>query len=167
MSLLYHRQVTILDVYIARILLEIMAASTSFVVLGIVLYAMDWLSPPEDTLQVTGGWLLLAWFGAALAFTVAGLSERFPVFGRIWPPLAYFLVPLSGIAFIVDALPPKVQELALYLPMLNALEFLREGWFGSLMRAHYDLGYVASVNAVLTFAGLSLVRQGQLDASEE
>jgi ABC-type polysaccharide/polyol phosphate export permease len=52
--------------------------------------------------------------------------------------------------------------------MLNALEYLREGWFGSLMHAHYDLAYVALVNTILTFAGLSLVRQAQqLDTSDE
>jgi hypothetical protein len=35
------------------------------------------------------------------------------------------------------------------------------------MRAHYDLGYVATVNVILTFVGLSFVRQSQLDTSEE
>lgn len=167
MSLLYHRQVTVMDVYTARVLLEFMATSTSFVVLGVVLWAMDWLTPPEDVLQVLEGWLLLGWFGAGLGFTVAGLAERYEFVGKLWPPIAYFMMPLSGVAFIVDALPPKLQEIALYLPMLNALEYLREGWFGSLMRAHYDLPYVAAVNAALIFAGVSLVRQAQLDTSED
>jgi len=166
-TLLFHRQVTVLDVYFARILLEFMAASTSFVILGIIYTAMGWLEPPEDALQVVGGWMLLGWFGAGLALTVAGLSEKYEIVGKLWPPMSYLLMPLSGVAFIVDALPPKLREIALYLPMLNALEYLREGWFGSLMNAHYDLGYVATVNAVLTFAGLSLVRQTQLDTSDE
>lgn len=166
-SLLFHRQVTVLDVYLARILLEFMAASTSFVVLGIIYWAMGWLAPPEDALQVVEGWVLLGWFGAGLALTVAGLSERYEVVGKLWPPISYFLMPLSGVAFIVDALPPKIREVAIYMPMLNALEYLREGWFGSLMNAHYDLPYLAVVNSVLTFAGLSLVRQAQLDTSED
>lgn len=167
MSLLYHRQVTVLDVFTARILLEFMAVSTSFVALAIGLYAAEWLTAPEDILQVLAGWLLLGWFGAGLALTIGGLSERYDIVGKLWPPVSYFMMPLSGVAFIVDALPPKMQEIALYLPMLNALEYLREGWFGSLMRAHYDLGYVAIVNLILTFVGLSFVRQSQLDTSEE
>jgi ABC-type polysaccharide/polyol phosphate export permease len=167
MSLLFHRQVTVVDIYTARVLLEFMAASTSFVVLGIILYSLDWLTPPEDALQVLGGWLLLGWFGAGLALTVAGLSEKFEIVAKLWPPLSYFLMPLSGVAYIADALPQKAREIALYLPMFNALEYLREGWFGSLMNAHYDVGYVAAINAVLTFAGLSLARQAQLDTSEE
>lgn len=167
MPLLFHRQVTVIDIYTARILLEFMATSTSFVVLGIVLYSLEWLPPPEDAMQVLAGWLLLGWFGAGLALTVAGLSEKFEIVGKLWPPMSYFLMPLSGVAYIADALPEKAREIALYLPMFNALEFLREGWFGSLMHAHYDVGYVAAVNSVLTFAGLSLARQAQLDTSDE
>jgi ABC-2 type transport system permease protein/capsular polysaccharide transport system permease protein len=166
MPLLYHRQVTILDVYTARILLEFMATSTAFVGLGLLFYMLDWLTPPENVLQVLGGWLLLAWFGAGLALTVAGLAEKWPVVGNLWSPLSYILMPFSGVAFIADALPSKLREVAVYLPMLNALEFLREGWFGSLMKAHYDLGYVACINLALMFVGLSLVRQSQLDTSE-
>jgi ABC-type polysaccharide/polyol phosphate export permease len=166
MSLLFHRQVTVLDLYTARILLEFMATSTSFVILGLVFYATDWLAPPEDAMQVVVGWLLLGWFGASLALTVAGLSEKFDIIGKLWPPMSYFLMPLSGVAYVADALPPSAREIALYLPMFNALEYLREGWFGSLFNAHYDLPYVAIVNLCLTFAGLALVRQAQLDSSE-
>lgn len=167
-TLLFHRQVTVLDVYFARILLEFMAASTSFVVLGIIYTAMGWLSAPEDTLKVVGGWLLLGWFGAGLALTIAGLTERYEIVGKLWPPLSYFMMPLSGVAFVADALPPTLRTIALYIPMLNALEYLREGWFGSLINAHYDLGYVALVNTILTFVGLSLVRHSQqLDTSDE
>jgi ABC-type polysaccharide/polyol phosphate export permease len=167
MPLLHHRQVTITDVYLARVLLEVMASTTSFVALGIGLWALDWLLPPEDMLQVLGGWLLLAWFGMGLGLTIGGLSEKFDVIGKLWPPFSYILMPLSGVAFIVDALPPRLQEVALWLPMLNALEYLREGWFGSAMHAHYDIPYVIICNLVLTLTGLSLARQVGLDTSDE
>jgi ABC-type polysaccharide/polyol phosphate export permease len=166
-SLLYHRQVTILDVYLSRIVLEVVGATTSLTALAIVFSLMGWMSGPEDVLQVAFGWALLAWFGAALGLTIGGLSEKFEVVGRLWPPFSYLLFPLSGVAFIVDALPQNFRDIVLWLPQLNALEFIREGWFGSLMRAHYDLAYLSLFNLLLTFAGLSLVRQIGLDAREE
>ena len=54
----------------------------------------------------------------------------------------------------------------MYVPQLNALEYLREGWFGSAMRAHYDIGYVAVFNLFLTFVGINLVRQMHLVADD-
>jgi ABC-2 type transport system permease protein/capsular polysaccharide transport system permease protein len=166
-SLLYHRQVTILDVYLARVLLEFMAVSTSFVALGIAFWAMDWVPAPEDMFQVLEGWLLLGWFGAGLGLTIGGLSEKFQIVQNLWPPFSYILMPFSGVAYIADALPQTMRDLVLWLPMLNSLEFLREGWFGSQMRAHYDIPYVLIFNLLLTFVGLSLVRQAGIDTSEE
>jgi ABC-type polysaccharide/polyol phosphate export permease len=81
--------------------------------------------------------------------------------------MTYVLLPFAGTAYIVDALPPAMQRIVVWLPMLNALEYMREGWFGSMMHAHYDVPYVVTINLVLTFIGLSMVRQVGTDTSEE
>ena len=166
-ALLYHRQVTVTDVYLARIILEILAVSTSFVALGLVMYMFDWLKPPEDAFRVLLGWLAQCWFGAALALTIGGLAEKVTIIGKLWPPFAFILFAFSGVGFLVDSLPPAMQRLILWLPMVNVLEFVRDGWFGSAFQAQYDMEYVLVVNLLLTFAGLSLVRQIGLNASEE
>lgn len=166
-TLLYHRQVKILDVFIARILLEALAVTGSLVALTIGFSATGILQLPENALQVIGGWLLLAWFAAGLGLTVGGLSEKFDVVKKLWGPMTYVLLPFAGTAYIVDALPPAMQRIVVWLPMLNALEYMREGWFGSMMHAHYDVPYVVTINLVLTFIGLSMVRQVGTDTSEE
>jgi ABC-2 type transport system permease protein/capsular polysaccharide transport system permease protein len=166
-SLLYHRQVTIMDVYFARVLLECMAVTTSLVALGIIFCTLEFVPPPEDYMKVLEGWLLLAWFGAGFGLTIAGLAEKFPVVDNLWPPFSYVLMPFSGVAYIADALPQTMRDVVLWLPMLNALEYLREGWFGSVMKAHYDIPYVIVFNLILTFTGLSLVRQVGVDTSDE
>lgn len=167
LSLLYHRPVTMLDVYIARVTLEFLAITTAFATLGIGLYAMDWATAPEDALQVLWGWLLLAWFGAALGWTIGGLSEKSPVVGNLWRPVSYLLMVTSGVFFLADTLPENVRDILLWLPMLNALEYVRDGWFGSLFRAHYSISYIITCNLLLTFAGLSLIRQVGTNLSEE
>ena len=72
--------------------------------------------------------------------------------------MAYLLFPLSGAAFLVDALPPAFREVVLYLPMVHGVELLREGYFGSHFTAHYDLAYMGSVTLVMTVIGLAELR---------
>jgi ABC-type polysaccharide/polyol phosphate export permease len=165
--LLFHRLVRTLDVYVARLLLEFVGTSASFVLLGITFWAFDWLLPPEDALQVLGGWLLLGWFGAGLALVLGALSERSELVDRIWPPMSYLLFPFSGAAFLAESLPERFREILLYLPMLNCTEFIREGYFGSKMTAHYDVGYVAIFNLILTFVGIGLVRSSGVLTEDE
>jgi ABC-type polysaccharide/polyol phosphate export permease len=69
------------------------------------------------------------------------------------------MFPLSGAAFLVDALPPEAQRLILYLPMVHGVEYIREGYFGSQIRAHYDMGYMGLVNAGLLLLAIAQVRK--------
>jgi ABC-type polysaccharide/polyol phosphate export permease len=77
---------------------------------------------------------------------------------KLWHPAAYLLFPLSGSGFMVDWLPPAAQKLILCLPMVHGVEILREGYFGSLVRSHYNIPYMASVCLLLTVLALSQER---------
>ena len=131
----------------------------SFFFLVLFFHFIGWLELPEDFLQIAVGWCLLAWFGGGLALFLGALSESHETVEKLWHPLSYLLFPLSGAAFLVDALPEAAQNYALLLPMVNATEYIREGYFGSAMIAHYDLGYTALVNTMLTLLGLAEVRK--------
>lgn len=155
LALMYHRQVKVIDIFISRLLLEFMGATISFIVLTIVFWTFDWMRLPEDLLKVMGGWLLLTWFGSGLAILLGSFAEEYEVIEKLWHPLAYIIMPLSGAGFIVDSLPPVGQYWILYLPMVDAIEYLREGFFGSAITSHYDLGYAVAANLVLTALGLA------------
>jgi len=157
LSLLYHRNVRPIDIFLSRLLLEASGATMSLVFLSLVFIFVGSLSPPEDVLQVIIAWLMLTWFGMSLALIIGGLSEDSETVEKLWHPAAYFIFPLSGAAYLVDTLPTSIQRLVLYLPMVNGVEYLREGWFGSRIVAHYDLGYLAWTNALLTLVGLAQV----------
>lgn len=157
-SLLYHRNVRVIDLFISRLLLEAAGATISFVALSIIFIALGQMDPPEDFLQVIGGWLMLAWFGMSLAMFLGAWSEQSEMVHKLWHPLSYLLFPLSGAAFLLSSLPVQAQEALLYLPMIHGLEYLREGFFGSHISAIYDLGYMALCNTVLTLLGLAQIR---------
>jgi ABC-type polysaccharide/polyol phosphate export permease len=159
LSLMYHRNIKVLDVYLARIMLEAGGATISFLVLGTLFTSISWLDPPEDVLQVVFGWILIAWFGSALAIWLGALSHESELVDKLWHPSSYFLFPLSGAAFLVDALPKAAQDIVLFLPMVHGVEILREGYFGTRINAHYDVSYMVTFNLVLSMFALLQVRK--------
>ena len=157
--LLFHRSVLIIDVFFTRIALEIIGATSSFIVLSIFFISIGWMPMPVDLLLVIEGWLMLAWFGASLALLVGGGTAFSNLVHRLWHPLAYLLFPMSGAAFMVEWLPKRLQDAVLYLPMVHGVELLRRGYFGNVVRSHYDISYMATCCLVLSLCGLYVVRE--------
>ena len=157
-NLLYHRNVRVMDVFATRILLEIGGTTASFVLLVAVMIATGFIPIPNDLLTSILGWLLLAWFGAALATLVGAAASFSEIVDRVWHPISYFMFPLSGAAFMVDWFAPPVREFLLWLPMVHGVEMIRDGFYGHLMRTHYDPAFLAGANLVLSLAGLMLLR---------
>jgi ABC-type polysaccharide/polyol phosphate export permease len=46
----------------------------------------------------------------------------------------------------------------MYIPTVNCTEMIREGYFGTAYRWHYDYNYLLAMNAVLLLFGLAQVR---------
>ena len=158
LSLMYHRNIRALDIYLARMMIEFAGATISFFTLTLLFLAMGWVELPEDFLTIVGGWMLIAWFGAALAITLGALSYEYELVDKFWHPASYLLFPLSGAAFLVSALPPAAREIILYIPVVHGVEMIREGFFGSKVEAIYDVGYLVTSSLVLSVAALILAR---------
>jgi ABC-type polysaccharide/polyol phosphate export permease len=157
-ALMYHRNVTVLDIYISRTLLEAFGATISFAVLSLVFISLEMIKPPEDLLKVTLAWSLLAWFGFALAILVGAYTEAYPALEKLWSPVSYIMFPLSGAAFMVDTFSPELQQKILWIPMVHGVELLRDGYFGSKIHSHYDVFYLLMWCVVLSVLGLAKVR---------
>lgn len=158
LALMYHRHVKVMDVFAARIILEAAGATISFIALSIFFIFIGWMDPPQDILKVLLGWFMLAWFGASLALLMGSLSERSELCEKLWHPTSYILFPLSGAAFMVDHLPKIAQKFILLLPMVHGVEVLRDGYFGTAVRTHHDVPYMALCCLVLTLCGLAQER---------
>ncbi|MEJ7933109.1 ABC transporter permease [Sphingobium sp. AN558] len=159
LALMYHRNVRIIDIFVARLILEGMGATMSFFILSLIfIYLFEWISPPENISQIILGWLALAWFGFALACMMGAFAEKSELVDKLWHPFTYLMFPLSGAAFMVEALPVASRKFIMWIPMVSCTEFIREGYFGSKFHAFYDMTYVVLVNLGLTFMALLLIR---------
>ena len=158
LSLMYHRNVKVIDIFVARVLLECIGVGTSFFVLSLFFASIGWLDLPEDPAKVVVGWCMLAWFGISLAMFIGALSNRTELIDKFWHPMTYLMFPLSGAGWLVDAAPPSLRELVLYVPMVTGVEWVRDGFFGSHFKAHYDPAYLIGWNVALMFFALIEIR---------
>jgi ABC-type polysaccharide/polyol phosphate export permease len=157
-SLLFHRNVRVIDVLLTRSLLEIGGASASFATLTLAFASADLMMLPRDTLTVVVGWVLLSWFGIALGIVIGAITAYSDVVEKLWIPAAYLLFPLSGAAYMVEWLPEAARRYVLMLPMVHGVEMIRDGFFGNVVRTHYEVAYLLSACLVMTLFGLALTR---------
>ena len=158
LSLMYHRNVKVIDVFLARVILEWVGGTSSFTLLSLFFMLAGVMSMPKDLALVVGGWVLLAWFSLALGFIVGVISEHSDTFDRIWHVCTYLLFPLSGAMFMVHWLPAGFQKVIVWFPMVHGVEMIRHGFFGNMVPTYERPLYFAFVNLVLTLIGFALVR---------
>ncbi|GMM61346.1 ABC transporter permease [Novosphingobium pituita] len=167
LSLMFHRNVRVIDIFLARLILEAGGATISFVTLSIFYIYIGWLEPPQNMLTIVEGWLLIAWFGSSLAIFLGALAEKTELVDKIWHPMSYLAFPLSGAGFMVDALPAAAQKYILFVPMVNGVELVREGYFGTQVHARYDLPYMVGCCVFFTILALAQVAVANREITPE
>lgn len=161
LSLMYHRNVKTLDIFLSRIFLELIGVGASFFVLSIFFWSLGWLDLPENPYLVVEGWLMLAWFGMGLGLFLGSFSMRSELIDKFFHPLTYLMFPFSGAAYLASAAPPGVRPYLLYVPMIHGVEWVRDGFFGSHFTPIYSPLYLLSWNLALTFFGLLELRNAR------
>lgn len=158
-SLLYHRNVRVLDTVFARVLLEIAGATVAQIAIVAVFVLIGWIEIPDDPFYMLLAWFLMAWFAVGLGLVICAVAYRFEVFGKLWGTFSFFMLPLSGAFFFVHSLPQTVQQLALLVPMVHGTEMFRHGYFGAAAITYESPSYLILCNLVLTWLGLAMMQQ--------
>lgn len=156
-GLLYHRNVTIIDVFLARIFLEVFGATVSLLILSALFFLVGLMPMPDDFLYMAFGWILTVWFAIGLSFVMGALTEMSEILNRLWSAFSIIMFPLSGAMFFVHWLPEIAREFVLYIPMVHLTEMIRHGYYGNIIPTYESVSYVVLWNTILSFVGLTLV----------
>jgi capsular polysaccharide transport system permease protein len=158
-SMLYHRQVTPLDLFIGRQGLEAMGNLSACAITFLLFYILGLIDWPHDYALFLLGFFYMAWWALAVALIVAALSERSEIVQHVWQPISYMYLPLSGFMFLAEWLPETWREMALtVIPSVHVYEMIRGGLFGNRIEAFYDISYLSWILAIMTLIGLWLMR---------
>ena len=158
-SLLYHRQVTILDFIIVRFLIELVGSMMAFVFIACVLIPFDQFPIPANIGLLISGWLIYAFFSFSLCLIIAPLSEMSEVIEKFVPVTTYIMIPFSGLFMMADWLTPTMREYYLWSPFVHGMEMIRKGIWGDVVVAHYEPLYPISLSIFFMLLGLALCRR--------
>ena len=157
LPLLTYPQVKVLDVVIARVMLD---AATIVIVTLIFVFTLrfaigqQFSSWVRDPISLAGGVFTLFFF----SICTATLSSSLARIWRAWPQVfSYLARPLyftSGIFFTLESLPSSIKGLALYNPIAHILEWIRTGAIPGFISYDYSPAYVYTWAFIMLFLGL-------------
>ena len=157
--LLYHRSVTVLDLVIARAILEFFAVFCTFAILMMLIVFVGLADPPARPLYLMLGWALMWWYCLGHSLMITAFTYERRTLGRFVHPYSYFMTGLSGAFYMMNWLPTGVRAWAEWLPTTTIFETVRYGWFESAKDDYCFYGYVAAVCLITTWIGLVGLRR--------
>lgn len=156
-SLLYHRRITLLDIILARDLLEGGAVMGTLVIfLGGFGMVLD-IWPKEPALVVLGMMAMLA-LSHGIALMLAAGAIYTDLVDRLVHLITYVTMPFTGSFFMVFWLPTDLQAQALWVPTVHSYELIRRGLYGTEVPTSFDVNYLAAWIIGLNLAGLLMLR---------
>ncbi len=156
--LLFHRTVTILDMVLARVLLEAISTIATLIILWAGACALGLADPPARLLTLMGAIVLLVWFSFGIAMIVCAGTYMSKAFAKFVHPVMYIIMPISGAFFLLSWIPQPYRDYLAWSPLMQIFEMLHTGQFDTVDSQYYDLGYVATWCLATTLIGLLSLR---------
>lgn len=158
-SLLYHRQVKVLDFIFVRVLIEAIGALMALLFAGTALAFLGYFPIPADIGSFVAGFAVYVFFGLAVCTMLAPLSEVSEVVEKLVPVTVYISIPFSGAFNFASWLPPNLREALMWSPLVSGMELMRYGIFGSAVTPYYDLTKALGISIVCLTVGLIMCRR--------
>lgn len=158
-SLMYHRQIKVLDFVFVRVLIEFIGAMMAWLFIAFILGLFGLFPMPEHPGHLVAGWFLYAIFIFSTCLVIAPLSEMSEFVEKLVPVSTYVAIPVSGTFTMVSWMSPDLKDFMLLSPMVNGMELMRYGTFGNAVHPYYDVWNPIIVSLVLAVFGLIMCRR--------
>lgn len=157
MTLMYHRQVRLFDIVIARNILE---SAAVIAVIALLVIGVAWVmgTPPYSVPALVFGLVMLCLYSHGLAMLAAAGCAMSDTLERLIHPLTYIALPFSGGMFTLHSLPPTLRDILLWNPQPHFHEIVRHGMFGPVMPWYFDVWYMIATTAIVNLLGMLALR---------
>lgn len=157
-SLMYHRQIRLLDFILVRFLIEMIGSMMSYLFIASILIYAGFFPVPYDLGLFLIGWLLYCAFTFSGCLVLAPLSEMSDIIEKFLPVVTYVMIPFAGTFNQTSWLPPALREYMLWSPFVDTMEPMRYGVFGHQVDPYYNLTVPIVATMVCLMVGLLLCR---------
>jgi capsular polysaccharide transport system permease protein len=155
-SLLFHRQVTPMDIIVSRVILEVIGTLIAGVIVSMGAIFLGYMKSPVDIGLVYIGFAYQIAFSFASALIISALSEMSELVEKFIAVLMYLSIPFSGAFSMVSWLPTAFQSVVLYSPSVNSIEMIRAGEFGPGVTTVYSFSYSTYSITIMILLGIAL-----------
>ena len=156
-ALLAYPSVTWLDAVLARFVLESITNATVFVIVmtGIIIAVDAHLI--LNFVPMIIGLLMAALLGLGIGMINSLLFSIAPIWQSIWSIVSRPMMIASGVLFILEDLPPLIQDILWWNPVMHATGVMRTGFYSTYHASYISLAYGFGVSIVLIAVGLLLL----------
>ncbi len=156
-TLLMYPAVTWVDAVLARFLLNVL---TGLIVMICLLSGVLIVSDTRAVLDF-GAIFDAVWMICLLGLSVGvfncAISGLFPVWQQVWSIITRPLFIMSGIFFLIDGFPEKVQKLMWLNPIAHSISSMRAGFYPTYRAENVDTLYVGLFGLITLFFGIVLL----------
>lgn len=153
-GLFTYKQVKPIDTIIARAFVTMFITSIIiFLFLSIGFFLEYENMRPENLLMVIIGYFWLALFAFSLGLIVAVGNTFFVSIGKIVSITSFGLMIISAVFFPLISVPPEIQELLLYNPLVHFMEMIHGSYLYELDTRFVDYRYMALWTVISLFIG--------------
>lgn len=153
--LLTYPQVKVVDVVIARIILEFSTIFIVCILYLVVLYFWGIFDRVENLLMSITVLMLCIILGSVFGLVGAVIKLYFPSYMSFQSLLLRVLFFISGAFFVADSLPSAVKDILWYNPVLHLIEWQRSAFFYGFESQFYEPMYPIVCMLCLGFLGLA------------
>lgn len=157
-ALLAYPRVTWLDAVLARFLLNGLTELTVFALVMTGILMIQDTHAILDIVPILQSLGVAALLGLGVGLVNGLLSGLIPLWPSLWGIVTRPLFIASGVLFLYESMPPVVQSVLWWNPLIHVTALMRSGFYTTYDPAFVSLPYCCGVALVLIAAGLLCMR---------
>lgn len=155
-GLLNYRQVKIIDVIFAKVLMEYLLSGFTFIGGLSICYFIGYEFKIYNLLSICGAALLIFILSLALGLIFAVVGFYFVEIHYAIQIIFRILFYISGVFFSIDNVPVQYQRYFLWNPLLQLIEYIRFSFVGFNLPYELSYVYLIKISIFLLILGMSL-----------